>query len=585
MPFTTAVFKSEWAVSPAERLLGSSARFSLRNLVDFTAMSSKSIFSVLVVDDNEMNRDVLSRRLEKEEINVTTAENGREALEMLEVEAFDLVLLDLMMPDVDGFTVLKTVKSNLRLESIPIIMVTAANDTKSVVNCINLGAVDYIAKPFDSLLLKSRVWRQLTKKTGQAQTTPNPNTVPKQLARILVVDDGAVNRELLETRLKKYGHYVFAVGNGSDAIKELKEKNYDLVLLDIMMPHMDGFQVLSEIRQIPRLTRTSVIMVSAVDDPHSIKKCMALGASDYIAKPFNSVILKARIDSFLMANTVSSPVRGPTLTLLSDVRERVECGDFSLPTITDVATTIMQLTMDENVAIHDITKIIKVDSAITAKLISIANSNVYQGLNQIDTLEDAIVRIGFDETKQYVVALAHKQAFSSLNGRMQRSLEGIWQHSVGTACCAKTISRLVNIEAADRIFTMALLHDIGMPVILKLLAERQTELDGDVGVDQIVFEHHAQVGGYVLEKLGFPREFIDVTENHHEADLEKVPLETRIVVFADRLVSSLFDDALEPSFSDLDRNLLAGLVGIDEEVIDAILAETMQELDKIKNYG
>ena len=112
---------------------------------------------ILVVDDIEANRDLLSRRLLRDGHRVTTAADGREALLLLEGDPFDLVLLDLMMPGMNGYEALRRIKSDPRMRNIPVIMVSALNETDSVVRCIEAGAHDYLFKPFDPILLKARI--------------------------------------------------------------------------------------------------------------------------------------------------------------------------------------------------------------------------------------------------------------------------------------------------------------------------------------------------------------------------------------------------------------------------------------------
>ena len=120
-------------------------------------MDSGSAGSVLVVDDNEMNRDMLIRRLHPLGYQVTVAKDGGEAMDVLTQQAFDLVLLDIMMPIKDGFEVLQEMKDHGELRTIPVIMITALDDTSSAARCIQLGAEDYLTKPFDPILLRARV--------------------------------------------------------------------------------------------------------------------------------------------------------------------------------------------------------------------------------------------------------------------------------------------------------------------------------------------------------------------------------------------------------------------------------------------
>ena len=119
---------------------------------------------LLVVDDNEMNRDMLSRRLEREGYTVSVAENGRQALDLVRVQRFDLVLLDLMMPELDGFAVLERMKADDHLRHIPVIMISALDELGSVVRCIEIGAEDYLPKPFEPTLLRARIGACLEKK-------------------------------------------------------------------------------------------------------------------------------------------------------------------------------------------------------------------------------------------------------------------------------------------------------------------------------------------------------------------------------------------------------------------------------------
>lgn len=120
--------------------------------------------SVLVVDDNEVNRDLLARRLQRQGHAVTVAEDGLQALELMRSAPFDLVLLDIMMPHMNGYQVLENLKADEKLRHIPVIMISAVDDIDSIVRCIELGAEDYLSKPFNPVLLKARISACLEKK-------------------------------------------------------------------------------------------------------------------------------------------------------------------------------------------------------------------------------------------------------------------------------------------------------------------------------------------------------------------------------------------------------------------------------------
>ncbi len=121
--------------------------------------------AVLVVDDNEDNRYTLIQRLKREGYtNLTTAENGQQALELLAQQSFDLVLLDIMMPVMNGFEVLEHIKCDMALRDTPVIMISAVDEMDSIVRCIQMGAEDHLPKPFNAALLKARIGASLEKK-------------------------------------------------------------------------------------------------------------------------------------------------------------------------------------------------------------------------------------------------------------------------------------------------------------------------------------------------------------------------------------------------------------------------------------
>jgi two-component system, sensor histidine kinase ChiS len=122
---------------------------------------------LLIVDDLEANRDVLSRRLRRQGYVVATAENGPLALEMMQVNTFDLVLLDIMMPGMDGYEVLRRLKADQALRHIPVIMISALSELDAAVRCIEMGAEDYLPKPFNPTLLKARIGACLVKKRAK----------------------------------------------------------------------------------------------------------------------------------------------------------------------------------------------------------------------------------------------------------------------------------------------------------------------------------------------------------------------------------------------------------------------------------
>ncbi len=138
---------------------------------------------LLVVDDNENNRYTLVMRLEIEGYsNISVAEDGEAALALLRAQQYDLVLLDVMMPKLDGYEVLAWLKAEGRLHNLPVIMISALNEIDSVVRCIELGAVDYLTKPFDPVLLKARIGASLEKKRLRDEVGAHLARIEEELA-------------------------------------------------------------------------------------------------------------------------------------------------------------------------------------------------------------------------------------------------------------------------------------------------------------------------------------------------------------------------------------------------------------------
>jgi CheY-like chemotaxis protein len=145
---------------------------------------------VLVVDDNALNRDVLSRRLERQGHTVAVADNGRVAVEMVTEQKFDLVLLDVMMPEMNGYQVLQRLKGDAALRDIPVIMISALEEIDSVVRCVALGAEDYLPKPFNPVLLRARIGACLEKKRLRDQELDYLQQVARVTAAAGAVESG-----------------------------------------------------------------------------------------------------------------------------------------------------------------------------------------------------------------------------------------------------------------------------------------------------------------------------------------------------------------------------------------------------------
>ncbi|MFN8523462.1 MAG: response regulator [Chloroflexota bacterium] len=215
---------------------------------DSTAAGSARL---LVVDDNEENRDVLSRTLHRLGYAAERAENGRQALEVLGRSEIDLVLLDIMMPELDGYQVLERRRADARLRNIPFIMISAADDAASVVRCIEMGAEDYLPKPFDPVLLRARIGACLEKKRLHDQERANLAIIEKQAAELAEWNRALEQRVAAQVaelervgRLQRFLPSQVArmiVESGDDSILTSHRRNVSVVFCDLR-----GFTAFSE---------------------------------------------------------------------------------------------------------------------------------------------------------------------------------------------------------------------------------------------------------------------------------------------------------------------------------------------------
>ncbi len=245
---------------------------------------------ILIIDDDDLNRTLMATCLEEYGFTVQEVAEGAIGLEAMRNTPFDLVLLDLLMPEMDGFEVLRRMKEEKTLRHLPVIVTSGEMDQESIARCIELGAVDYMTKPCDPLLLRARVQNVFCAtarmKGGAAGT-------------MLVVDDDALCRALLTTCLEEKGHMVAEAEDGLKAWEMIQAGEFDLVFLDLLMPEMNGFEVLERMKSGGAADHIPVIVVSGENDMDSMVRCIESGAADFLYKPFEPAILHARVKSSL----------------------------------------------------------------------------------------------------------------------------------------------------------------------------------------------------------------------------------------------------------------------------------------------
>ncbi len=251
---------------------------------------------MLVVDDNKTNRTVLVKMLESFGCCGEAAESGAEALQLLKRAAhkeklFDLVLLDKQMPEMDGEETLRAIKNDPEIKDVVVIVLTSVGVRGDAARLEASGCAGYLMKPVKQSQLYDTIItvlssKRVKEKPSRIVTRHTIAEQKRQRIRILLAEDNPLNQKFAVTLLKKAGYSVDAVGNGRMAIEALQRSSYDLILMDVQMPEVNGFEATKAIRmrEGDRM-HTPIIAMTAYAMKGDREQCLQAGMDDYIAKP------------------------------------------------------------------------------------------------------------------------------------------------------------------------------------------------------------------------------------------------------------------------------------------------------------
>ncbi|MFA6499365.1 MAG: response regulator, partial [Desulfurivibrionaceae bacterium] len=260
--------------------------------------------SVLIVDDNPINQKILLQKLAQLAMQAKAASGGAEALEMLQehldaATPFALAIIDIQMPDMDGFTLIEKIRQHPGLTQLPVIILTSAGLPEDKERSKSLGVHAYLLKPCrqkDLLKSISAVFVQ-PELSGPAPETPQ--TEKKEQLHILLAEDNLVNQKVAQKLLEREGHSVVIANNGREAVEKYNTEHFDLILMDVQMPEMDGFEATAKIRIQEQGTAQHIPIIALT--AHAMKgyseKCLAAGMDGYVSKPFTIKTLVERLDS------------------------------------------------------------------------------------------------------------------------------------------------------------------------------------------------------------------------------------------------------------------------------------------------
>jgi signal transduction histidine kinase/CheY-like chemotaxis protein len=272
---------------------------------------------ILVVDDNATNRQILLKSLLRWRAVPTMADGALAALAQFDgrVRPFDLVLLDAQMPGIDGFELAERFRSSHSQQPL-IAMLSSGGHTGDVAHCRKAGINLYLSKPIKSADLLTAIQKLIQQQRGQLLELPTAEKAiiqPSQTSRlrVLIAEDNLVNQTLTDRLLTKSGHTVSLAGNGRLAVEAFASGEFDLILMDIQMPEMDGFEAVRLIRTLEKSSRepkhTPILGLTAHAMEGYRDQCLAAGMDGYLTKPISAASLTTAIDE-VIAESASKPI-------------------------------------------------------------------------------------------------------------------------------------------------------------------------------------------------------------------------------------------------------------------------------------
>jgi len=267
---------------------------------------------VLIVDDMPANVKLLEARLSSEYFDVVTAKDGPSALETLQSDSPDIVLLDVMMPGMSGFEVCEKIKANPKTAHIPVVMVTALSETRDRIQGLEAGADDFLTKPVNDKALLARVrnltrvkmmmdaWRRRSETFEQLGLEVHIPELAKEdadKAKVLVIEDSEHSAEhIRETLTTAQGDDVTVIVDGASALAALGESAYELIVLSLDLLNEDALRLVAQIRAREELRNLSILVLVEEHEEDALAKAFEVGAHDYLVRPIekSELILRSR---------------------------------------------------------------------------------------------------------------------------------------------------------------------------------------------------------------------------------------------------------------------------------------------------
>ena len=272
---------------------------------------------VLIVDDNRTSREILDEALKSMGCAPATASSGLEALEILKaapVDApYDLVLMDWKMPDLDGMETTRRIKHDLMLVSVPtVIMVTAYGREEIMRQAESAGVAGFLIKPVNQSVLFNTIMEVFGHDSGRARSDALDHGSMAELrkirgARVLLAEDNEINQQVAKELIEGAGLVVSIANNGREAVEMAQEQEFDLILMDIQMPEMDGLEATAQLRAMEQFKELPILAMTAHAMADDRQKSLDQGMNDHVTKPIDPPELFAALVRWISAENRELP--------------------------------------------------------------------------------------------------------------------------------------------------------------------------------------------------------------------------------------------------------------------------------------
>jgi signal transduction histidine kinase/CheY-like chemotaxis protein len=264
--------------------------------------------SVLIVDDNLTNRSILEKMVTRWGMKPLLAESVRAAIAILEQAEerelrLDLVLLDVCMPEMDGFSFCEHIRKKPEMTGLTVMMLSSAARREDAVRCRELGVAAYLTKPLGQKELKETIESVLARRARKGAAVTDTRRaqlrMPSESMRVLLAEDNEVNQRLATALLKKHGHTVSIARDGAEAVSAFEAEQFDLILMDIQMPVLSGLDAAATIRAKEQITggHIPIIALTAHAMSEDRQRCLQAGMDEYVSKPIEIKTLLLAIDA------------------------------------------------------------------------------------------------------------------------------------------------------------------------------------------------------------------------------------------------------------------------------------------------